>query len=312
MNWNVFDHTIRPDPSVFHSRNDALDRRLGEAVARTAERYDDADVVILGCPQDVGVRRNRGRAGARGAPDAIRRMLYTFPVTEKISRHALFDLGDVSVDGSLEEIHQRQRRIVRQLLADGKTIVVLGGGNDISYPDGRALAQVVPDCLAFNIDSHFDVRADEPRNSGTPYRQLMEGGFLLPANFYELAVKEDVNAPAYRRYVDRKGVHVFTLEEMRQRDPERLVSTILKERRAGAIFWGFDLDAVRTVDAPGVSATYPIGLTADEICTLARLAGSDARSRILEISEVNPRYDVDRRTCRLAAMMIIYFLGAMP
>jgi len=312
MNWNVFDHTLRPDPDVFHSRDDALDRRLGEVVDHSPECYGAADVVILGSPQDAGVRRNQGRAGAGEAPDAIRRMLYRFPETEKIGRHALFDLGDVPVDGSLEEIHRRQRRIVRHVLADGKTVIVLGGGNDISYPDGRALAEVIPDCLTFNIDSHLDVRADEPRNSGTPYRQLMEGGFLPPANFYELAVKEDVNAPAYRRYVDQKGVHVFTLEEMRRRNPERLVSTILKERRADAIFWGFDLDAVRTVDAPGVSATYPIGLTADEICTLARLAGGDARSRILEISEVNPRYDVDRRTCRLAAMMIIYFLGARP
>jgi arginase family enzyme len=28
--------------------------------------------------------------------------------------------------------------------------------------------------IAINIDAHFDVRADNPRNSGTPYRQLLE------------------------------------------------------------------------------------------------------------------------------------------
>jgi formiminoglutamase len=309
---NVLDHTRPPDPTLFHSRDDALDPRLGEHVTRAAGQYPAADVVLLGCPQDAGVRRNRGRTGAREAPAAIRQILYTFPVSEKISRLPILDAGDIPVEGRLEDIHRQQRRVMEQLLTDGKTVIVLGGGNDISYPDGQAMAAVAPDFLAFNIDSHFDVRADEPRNSGTPYRQLMEEGFLRPENFYELAVKEAVNSPAYRHYVERKGVHVFTLEELRRRDGEMLVSTILKERAADAIFWGFDLDAVRTVDAPGVSATYPIGLTADEICALARLAGTDNRSRILEISEVNPRFDVDRRTCRLAAMMIIYFLGAMP
>jgi formiminoglutamase len=309
---HVFDQTHPTDPALFHSRDDAMDRRLGEVVGRTPADYPAADVVLLGCPQDMGVRRNQGRAGARDAPAAIRRILYTFPVTEKISRFSILDAGDIPVDGRLEDIHRRHRRVVEQILGDGKTVIVLGGGNDISYPDARALAEVAAELLAFNIDSHFDVRADEPRNSGTPYRQLMEGGFLPPENFYELGVKEAVNAPAYRDYVEQKGVHVFTLEDLRRRDGEMLVSTILKERDADAIFWGFDLDAVRTVDAPGVSATYPIGLTAEEICALARLAGGDPRSRILEISEVNPQFDVDRRTCRLAAMMIIYFLGARP
>jgi arginase family enzyme len=32
--------------------------------------------------------------------------------------------------------------------------------------------------LALNVDAHFDVRADSPRNSGTPYRQLLEEGKL--------------------------------------------------------------------------------------------------------------------------------------
>jgi formiminoglutamase len=80
---------------------------------------------------------------------------------------------------------------------------------------------------------------------------------------------------------------------------------------ADAIFWGFDMDAVRGADAPGVSAVNPLGLGADEFVGLWALAGSDPRTRVVELSEVNPRYDVDGRTARLAAVAVWSHLAAL-
>jgi formiminoglutamase len=84
---------------------------------------------------------------------------------------------------------------------------------------------------------------------------------------------------------------------------------ILAERTCPAIFWGIDLDVVRAADSPGVSAPNPTGLTAEEIVQVAGIAGRDPRTRVFEISELNPSYDLDLRSSRLAAILIWTFLA---
>ncbi len=307
---DIFSETIRPDKELFFSRNDPNDPKMGDNVDNLPEKYDQADIVILGCPQDIGVRRNKGRPGAARAPSCIRRMLYKFSVPAEASNLNIFDLGDTRIEETLEATHSRHMSVVYKVLKDDKRMIILGGGNDISYPDCAALGQLEDSIIAFNIDSHYDVREDSPRNSGTPYRQLIEGRFLDPAKFYEIAGKGITNSPAYHEYLESKGVNIFSLEMVRKKGINSLMKGILDNNSKGAIFWGFDMDVVRANDAPGVSASYPVGLTAEEICLFASIAGRDKRSRIFEITEVNPEYDLDDRTSKLAAMMILYFLGS--
>src|SRR5258705_1241395 len=154
----IFQQTSRVNPKLFFSTNDRNDPRLGEIVSREEGDYGAAEIVILGCPQDEGVRRNNGRDGAAAAPDTIREQFYK--LTPFNIKKRLFDLGNVNVSGSLEEIHERQTAIVKQMLNDGKRLIILGGGNDISYADGRAMAEVFgPEWwIGINVDSHLDVR----------------------------------------------------------------------------------------------------------------------------------------------------------
>ena len=90
-----------PDPALFYSRNDPLDPRLGERTARGWDRLAGAEAVLVGCPQDEGVRRNKGRVGAAQAPAEIRRALYRYPVSEAHEGLGLVDLGDVRIAAAL-------------------------------------------------------------------------------------------------------------------------------------------------------------------------------------------------------------------
>jgi formimidoylglutamase len=310
---NAFDSVTPVAQSLVPPPKDERIGNVGSAVTGAREKYDMARAVIVGCPQDIGVRRNKGRPGASEAPDAIRRALYAFPAPEPVSSGAVYDLGDTRIGRSLEETHEIHRELVQTLLSDGKNVIVLGGGNDISYPDVAALAEVATDVLAFNIDSHFDVREADKPHSGTPYRQLLEERYLHPPHFYEMACKLVANAPVYEKYLQDKGVEIYSLERLRAEGMERVFEAILRShRQSDAVFWGFDIDAVRTTDAPGVSASYPLGLTADEICRIATLAGDEPRTRMIELTEVNPSHDRDGRTAKLVAMMILYYLkGAL-
>jgi formiminoglutamase len=304
----LFEQTTRPDPELFFSKNDKNDVRLGEIISSDERNYEAANIVILGCPQDEGVRRNNGRPGAAGAPTAIRKQFYKLtPFGIKVR---IFDLGDTRVDGTLEEVHDRHRRTVVKLLEDGKRVIVLGGGNDISYPDGAAMAEVFgPEWwIGINIDSHLDVRADEPRNSGTPYRQLLEEKLLRPDYFYEVAYQSHFCSPVYYNYLREKNVNRISLELLRSRNEadieikEQVRQKFINHSASMNTFFGFDLDAVRSADAPGTSAPSPLGLRAGEFIVLVKYAASLSNTKIIEFSEVNPEFDIDNRTTKLVAI----------
>lgn len=305
---DLFDRTTRPDASLFYSKNDVNDVRMGQIVTRDEKDYEIADIVILGNPQDEGIRRSNGRPGAAKAPTSIRNQFYrltTFNVKKRI-----FDIGDVRIESSLEETHDNHQAIVTQILKDNKQLIVLGGGNDISYPTGCAMADIYgPEWwIGVNIDSHLDVRWAEQRNSGTPYRQLLEGGQLQPTYFYEVGFQSHFCSPVYYEYIRALGVHRISLELLRSRsEPDIELKEQIREKFIGHssslnTFFGFDMDAVRMSDAPGTSAPSPLGLKASEFIQLVKYAASLANTKIIEFTEVNPEYDIDDRTTKLVAI----------
>ena len=314
---DIFEKTTRPKSDLFFSRNDKNDPRLGEIVGRDQNDYAAAQIVILGCPQDEGVRRNDGRPGAEHGPAAIREQFYKltpFNIKQKI-----FDVGDIKIGSTLEETHETHFEIVSQLLRDGKRIIVLGGGNDISYPDGCAMSEVFgPEWwIGINIDSHLDVRIAEQRNSGTPYRQLLEECRLLPQYFYEVAFQTHFCSPVYYDYIRSLGVNRISLELLRSRAEADLeLKESIKQKFIGHssslnTFFGFDLDAVRSADAPGTSAPSPLGLRNSEFIQLVKYAASLANTKIIEFSEVAPKYDSDSRTSKLVAIAMHRFCSGV-
>jgi formimidoylglutamase len=304
----IFEMTTRPRDEVSFSRGDQNDPRLGEIVGRDTALYDSAEIVILGCPQDEGVRRIDGRVGAAQAPDAIRAQFYRL-TTLNINKR-MFDLGDIRIGSSLEETHDTQTAVVSRLIRDGKRVIVLGGGSDISFPDGVAMADVFgPDWwIGVNIDAQLDVRIADRRSSGTPYRQLLEGGHLRPDYFYEVAYQTHFASPVYYDYIRELGVNRISLELLRSRAEadlelkEQIRHKFIGHSSSLNTFFGFDMDAVRSADAPGTSSPSPLGLRAGEFIQLVKYAASLANTRIIEFTEVNPQFDIDNRTTKLVAI----------
>lgn len=310
---DIFDLTSRPEESLFFSRGDENDPRIGEVVTSASEDYAASDIAILGCPQDEGVRRNGGRVGASEAPNSIREQFYR--LTTFNIKKSIFDLGDVIIGETLDATHDALTAIARQVLADGKRLIVLGGGNDISYAGGVAMAETFgPDgWIGVNIDAHLDVRIANERNNGTQYRQLLDGGHLRPDFFYEVGYQTHHASPVYYEYIKELGVNRISLEQVRSRDEadmelkEQIRHKFISQSASLNTFFGFDLDAVRSADAPGVSAPSPLGLRAGEFIQLVKYAASLANTRIIEFTEVNPRFDIDNRTTKLVAIAMHRF-----
>lgn len=314
--WNFLDE---PDQSLIYKRRELEDLRFGEGVETRREKFGEHfKTVIVGFPYDEGTVRNKGRGGAAGGPDEIRRAFYRLTPTKSTALTdadvRLFDAGNIKRHLKLEDALSKLEGIVGYLLKYGYTPVVLGGSNDMSYSDYRACDAVKERCGAINIDSHLDVR--EPLNginSGTPYRMLIDEKTLRGTDFVEYGIQEFANSREHLSYVRAAKVRVYTLNQIRSKgnseaflEAYRTVSS-----ETGNVYVSFDIDSVRSSDAPGVSAPTPTGLTADEILECAYLTGSETKTAMIDVCEFNPAFDVDGHTAKLAGMIVANFLAGV-
>ena len=312
------------DRDLFYSRNDPKDRRLGELINRgKIADINKSDVVILGIPEDRGILSNKGRPGASKGPDEIRRRLYrlTPGFNMDFNHLRVLDIGNIpTTEITLEEVHDAVQEAVAAIVSAGALPIVLGGGHDLTYPGVAGLvkgALIKNDGLGLiNVDSHLDVRTDENGiNSGTSfYRALTQ----LPDNalhgtaFLEFGIQEQYNSPYYYNWIREQGGTVFTLREVSERVMESFLQALsIVGRNGRKVALSLDIDAVRSTEAPGCSASNPSGLKAPELDKIAYLAGRSAQIRYLDIMEVSPPLDSDHRTASLAASSIFWFFRGL-
>ncbi|MCH2451429.1 MAG: formimidoylglutamase [Gracilimonas sp.] len=301
--------------------HDKHDHWLVEEIRFNEKDYFDATHVLIGCPQHEGVRRNNGRIGAEKAPNKIREQLYKLQI-QKGQPVKLFDAGNIRTDffdtsdgldllnpeisDALDKVHDSLTKAVSEFLRNGKKVVVLGGGNDISYADLRALSETEREISAINIDAHLDMRIADEMTSGTPYRKAIEDHVLTPAHFYEFGIRKESNGAYYLRNATELGVNIHYLPDLMNKGVVSSFKKVLDEVEDRPLFLGLDMDSIQAADAPGVSSSSPIGLSGREVMECIHHAKQKENLKIFEITEVNPKYDIDDRTVKLAAQLIYY------
>ncbi len=130
----------------------------------------------MGFACDEGVRRNKGRVGAAGAPLAVRKLLAN---SAWHLGQPVYDGGDVHCEnGDLDAAHGHLAERVARLLDEGHFPLVLGGGHEVAFGSwsglnlhlaGRGRIGII------NFDAHFDLRMKlEQASSGTPFFQIAE------------------------------------------------------------------------------------------------------------------------------------------
>ncbi len=314
--WNFLEE---PDPGLLYKREEQEDLRFGETVEINRRNFGkDYTVVLVGFPYDEGALRNRGRAGSAMGPDEIRKALYKLTPTKSAALNdavsRIFDAGNLKRNMSLDDALLALESTITSLLRHGHKPVVLGGSNDLSYADFRACHTALKSCGAINVDSHLDVREySRGINSGTPYRMLLDSSILAGKNFVEYGIQEFVNSRGHLDYTAQHGIQVYTLTQIHsQKNSEsfmRAYRTVSGETKG--VYVSFDMDSVRSSDAPGVSAPTPTGLAAEEILECAYLAGSEEKTAMIDICEFNPKFDVDGRTAKLSAMIVANYLAGI-
>lgn len=304
-------HQLCTNPAaVFFPRREAEDRRFGDLLVPFPQWTDSVvRVALLGVPQDEGVRRNGGRLGAGEAPTAIRAALAKLTVS--IGSAALptdaviLDGGDLRTDAlSLEQIHARQQEAIQLLLESGATVIVLGGGHDIALPSARAHGAYAQRLGIINVDAHLDVRLPtvDGSHSGSPLREAIEDPRCHLARLIEFGIQPFSASAHHVRYVLDRGHSVWMLDEIRRHSLEAVLDAVVATvHDCDALHLSLDMDAVASAYAPGVSAPASDGFRPDEVVRIIERIAALPKCRVIDIAEVNPRYDPDGRTARLAA-----------
>ncbi|MCX6498681.1 MAG: formimidoylglutamase [Arthrobacter sp.] len=263
--------------------------------------------VILGFGSDAGVRRNKGRAGAAAAPAAIRAALG--PLAFHLARD-VHDAGDVTVDGDeLEAGQARAGLAVTGLLDLGALPVVLGGGHETAFASylGLAGSAAVRDGLrigVLNLDAHFDLRDEPVPSSGTPFLQMAraEAAAGRELQYAVVGISEPNNTGALFRTAADLGVDYLLDEDCSAEAAEAFVAAFLA--RLDAVYLTIDLDVLPASVAPGVSAPAAYGVPLPVISAVCRQVAGSGKLLLLDVAELNPEFDVDGRTARVAARLI--------
>jgi len=267
---------------------------------------------LIGFPCDIGVSENKGRTGASKAPELIRQRLFSLtPHPKYYTRHTeylstVFNHDDLKLTSDLAENQNQLSEIVAEYLQVNTIPVILGGGHGTSYGHFLGYTRTETEVSIINIDAHTDVRPlrNGQGHSGSPFRQALEHNSFLCKDYSVFGLNPESVSRDHYHYVSGKG------GELRYRDETDRASVMshLNNLNTDAVMVTMDMDAVSQSAAPGVSAPAAQGLTPDLWLKLAFEFGKNRKVRSFDLCEVNPEFDVDNQTVRLAALTVWYFL----
>ncbi len=281
--------------------------KLGERI-QLAKNLDDlektdAQFVIFGIPEDIGVRANYGKPGTSNAWQEFLKAflnvqenkynsgrkilllgeLNTSEVMQKAGNIDVSDPNYVQKLGDLvEQLDSAVSEVVKKVISAGKFPVIIGGGHNNAYGNLKGTSEAFGHPInVLNIDAHTDLRKLEHRHSGNGFSYALKNGFLekysvfgLHRNYTPQYIFNDMDAS--------EAFHYSLLEELSQEQRTAAFRDNLDFIREEK--FGLELDCDALANFPS-SAVSPSGLTLDEARELIREAAKEINCCYLHICE---------------------------
>ena len=306
----------KPNPELWKGRisNDSL--YLHEkVVCQDIDENLIGSFSILGYACDEGVKRNHGRIGAVLGPEAVRTQLGKMPNHLKADQR-LYDCGTIECsDGDMEAAQELLSEKITQLLEQLTFPIIIGGGHDIAYGHYHGIKNHVGSNKTIgiiNFDAHFDLRSNiNGNNSGTPFYQIADDCKKSGTDFRYLClgIRKDANDSVLYQTAQDLKVDYIVNDHFNIYNSERIYKTIAQFiDEVDYIYTTIDLDGFSSAFAPGVSAPSPMGFSPDIALETLRTIISSKKLIGIDIAEMNPNYDNDNQTAKLAASLIHFVM----
>ncbi|MEL6589985.1 MAG: formimidoylglutamase [Bacteroidota bacterium] len=296
------------DLSVFFAPIEEANSQLREHLSasswgRNIQVYDPefpdwrySDLILIGCLEARGSQYPE-LAEAAGV---IRNRLYQLSVADEAMKVA--DLGNLKAKDSPEAYYEMMAYVLDQLFREGKTVILLGGSQDLTYGQYLAYEKLGEAIEYVQIDSRFDL---ESAALSVHHRSYNDQIFEQQNGW--LHAYTNLGYQSY--FVDQEDLHRLGEVHFQALRYGDLFNKIEESEPAlrTADMLSFDFSSVRFTDAPGSSFPSPGGFSAFEACRMARYAGLGYRIRSFSLSEYNPQQDPQQQGALLLAMMVWYF-----
>jgi agmatinase/guanidinopropionase len=272
------------------------------------------DVAVVGIPYDSGA--TGFRSGTRLGPRKIREaslIMWGYNPNLRVAPLdvlTVVDYGDVNVDPvSIEATMGIISAEVGAILAQGPSVVSLGGDHSVSLPLLRAHAEKCGSLALVHFDSHRDTEPGEFHH-GTPFRHAAEEGLIDPAAVVQVGIRGPLSSPEHEEISKRFGMRVLTNDACFAMGMPAVVGTIHQVVRDRRVYVSLDIDAVDPAYAPGTGTPEVGGFTSYQMVQLVRgLQGLNVVG--FDLVEVSPPYDSGEITSILAANLVFEYLSVL-
>ena len=269
-----------------------------------------AKYVLLGIPEDIGVRANYGNAGTSKAWEATLGSLLNIQYNHLTNAENVILLGEIDCDAQMkqaEEIsskdpHQVEKlgelvtqidlkvsEVVKKIVEVGKFPIIIGGGHNNSFGNLKGSSKALQKPInCINFDAHTDFRALEHRHSGNGFSYAFEDSFL--ERYFIFGLHRNYTSEAVFNSIEKNSERVkFNLFEDISVKQKLSFSEAMKDAENFCCKnnFGIELD-MDAIEFMGSSAISPSGFTLTEARQFVAHFSKNTNATYLHICEGSP------------------------
>ena len=291
-----------------HSTESPLAKRIFQTIEQPSsfcpQSYSNK-IALLGFMCDEGVRINKGRIGAKNAPNNIRQALAN--LASHGGTNQLVDLGNITYDnGSLTDIQRVFTDHVVKCQTNNLVTLVLGGGHETAYAHGLGIYEAHPEATIgiINFDAHLDIRTAQNTSSGTPFKQLADycETSNRPFNYMCIGANLAANTEALLQTAKELNVDIVWDTECSEINLSNIISKIEDFiKKVDIVYLTIDLDVLPTHTMFAVSAPSALGVEMRILLALAHFITQSKKLKAVDLVEYNPDLDPQHLCAKVAA-----------
>lgn len=259
--------------------------------------FEEAEVVILGCPYDGSATF---RPGARFGPSAIRKAswgieTYSPYLHRDLEALSIHDMGDLELPlGEKRLSLSLIQKALQKILSSKKFPVLLGGDHLITLPAFEEVIKIYPDLYLLQLDAHADLREEylgESLSHSTVMRRIL--GHLKKERLFQIGIRSGTEEELK---LARKINSLIPLEI-------GAIRSLVRRLKGKPIYLTLDLDLFDPCLLPGVGTPEPGGIPFQKFISIIKEI-SKLRVIGFDIVELTPDYDPSQVSSITASVIL--------
>lgn len=313
----------RPGESKFGEKVNYLENF--EALSHHKAKY-----VLLGIPEDIGVRANQGKPGTSNAWQVCLTALLNTQANRYTNPENVILLGEVrcqefmtkssNIDNEdpnyrpklgdlVSGIDQIVTEVVQKIVDAGKIPVIIGGGHNNAYGNIKGTSLAIKKPLnVLNIDAHTDLRTPDYRHSGNGFSFAKKENFLgkyrifgAHRNYTPDYIFKELDESSNDQYYLFEHLLLKSSAEINKVFQEELSLTAQDD-------FGLELDCDAISKFPS-SAQSPSGFSFNMVRNFVALAGKEENIKYLHICEAAPTPASETEVGKALSYLITDFIN---